>query len=100
MNTPPPGNSSGPNRLKWLDAQLANLAGACPHTKTNPNSCPLHEVRKLSPAAIGKWLDALRLEEKEYLMLYHQCCLVIRWESQQPKVGRVKPKSPRRRRAR
>lgn len=35
----------------------------------------------MKPAAIAKWLDGLRIEEKEYLMLYHQCCLVIRWET-------------------
>lgn len=67
------------------------LGRACPHTKSNPADCPLAEVRKMKPAAISKWLDGLRTEDKEYLMLYHQCCLVIRWETERAKQ-RKKPR--------
>jgi hypothetical protein len=66
--------------VDWLREQLASLAVGCPHTKANPSSCPLHDVRLLEPAAIIDWMDGLSNEEKEFLMLYHQCCLVINRE--------------------
>lgn len=66
--------------MDWLREQLRTLATGCPHTKTNPDGCPLHDVRQLEPAAIIDWLDGLSPEEKDFLMLYHQCCLVINRE--------------------
>jgi hypothetical protein len=89
---------SGPERLQWLNENLASLVDACPQTKNNPADCPLCEVRKLGPEAISTWLDGLRAEEKEYLMLYHQCCLVIRWETahgKKPAPGRIRRRSKR-----
>jgi len=46
----------------------------------NPSACPLHEVRKLGPAAAIDWIDGLSREEKEFLLQYHQCCLLVEWE--------------------
>jgi hypothetical protein len=61
--------------------QLVALAAECPYTGSNPSGCPLHEVRKLEPARIIDWLDGLSGEEKDFLTLYHQCCLVTKLEA-------------------
>ena len=89
--------------MDWLREQLASLAVGCPHTRSNPSSCPLHEVRLLEPAAILDWLDGLSSDEKEFLMLYHQCCLVINRERDAaagPQSERTRPEGPTRKRPR
>jgi|GEM_PF-5369076 len=63
-----------------LREQLILLAAGCPHSQSNPTSCPLHDVRLLEPAAAIDWVDGLSGEQKDFLMLYHQCCLMINWE--------------------
>ena len=83
--------------IDTLREQLVTLAISCPHTKSNPSSCPLHEVRKLESAAILDWLDGLSREDLDYLTLYHQCCLVTKWESER---NEKKIKNQTRRRAR
>src|SRR5688572_3471904 len=70
-----------PERLRWLNEQLTTIAPTCPWTKRNPPECPLWGVRKLPTSAIAEWLHQLSAEEKEYLVLYHQCCLTIKWEN-------------------
>jgi hypothetical protein len=79
-----------PERLRWLNQQLIAIAPTCPWTKRNPAECPLHGVRKLPTSAIAEWLDRLSAEEKEYLVLYHQCCLAIKWENETMGPGRPK----------
>ena len=79
--------------------QLVILAVECPYTKSNPSTCPLHEVRKLKPTAIIDWLDALSGEEKEFLTQYHQCCLMTRWgRGRIEELRKVKRKAPSARR--
>ncbi len=80
VDTPPlsiPAISRDVDRLR---EQLVLLAVECPYTKSNPSTCPLHDVRLLEPAAIIDWLDGLSSEERDFLTLYHQCCLVTKWE--------------------
>ena len=60
------------------------LATECPHTKANWCGCLLHELRKMEPRQIINWLDRLDGEEREFLMLYHKCCLVTQWENGRP----------------
>ena len=91
METPPLGKAAARRDADWLREQLVSLAVGCPHTKGSPAGCPLHEVRKLEPSEIIDWVDRLRPDEKEFLMLYHQCCFVINWE---------RDMAPRRRRER
>lgn len=90
METPPQRSGNG-HDTDWLREQIIVLTAGCPHTKSNPPACPLHEVRKLEPAAIVAWMDGLNSNEKEFLMMYHQCCLVINRERdadrQVPKLG-------------
>ncbi len=70
-----------PERLRWLNVQLAHLAPSCPWNQRNPAECPLADVRKLPATAVAEWLENLSPEEKEYLVLYHQCCLAIKWDN-------------------
>jgi len=37
---------------------------------------PLHQQKIVTVGIVSK------VEEKEYLVLYHQCCLAIRWENE------------------
>jgi hypothetical protein len=62
--------------LDQLREQLVLLAARCPHTKSNPPSCPLHGLRQMEPSAIIDWLDGLQNDEREFLLFYHQCCLM------------------------
>jgi hypothetical protein len=78
----PRASSVSPERLRWLDQQLAELTVACPWANKNPLECPLCNVRKLPTSAVADWLARLTPEEKEYLILYHQCCLAIKWENE------------------
>lgn len=81
MDSPPQLLESAPSRdVDRLREQLVVLAVECPYTKSNPDSCPLHEVRKMEPAAIIDWLDGLNREEQDFVALYHECCLVTKWE--------------------
>lgn len=34
----------------------------------------------MEPAAIIDWLDGLNREEQDFVALYHECCLVTKWE--------------------
>lgn len=67
-------------RQRWISEQLRAVAASCPYTQTNPADCPLFEVRKLPLPELVAWFAGLRPDEKEYLMLYHECCLLVRWE--------------------
>ena len=91
VDTPPLGTTAANCREELLREQLVSLAVCCPHTRSNPSVCPLHEVRKLEPAAILDWLDGLSAEQRDYLMLYHQCCLVITRESDSIGERRLQP---------
>ena len=71
--------------MDQLREELVALATECPHTTANPCGCPLHELRKMEPGQIIDWLDRLNGEEREFLMLYHQCCLVTQWENGRPR---------------
>ncbi len=82
MKPPTRTESVETNRSKLLDELLAGVAPGCPHTKSNPEECPLYNVRKMATAEIVAWLDGLQPPEKEYLILYHQCCLMMRWEGE------------------
>ena len=82
----PTAATSGLGGLRWLEKEIAPLAASCPWTKTNPAECPLSGVRELAPADVAKWLAALSPQEREYLVLYHQCCLAIRWENEMEAV--------------
>ena len=82
--------------LDGLREQLVLLAASCPHTKSNPWTCPLHALRQMEPSAIIDWIDALEDRDREYLMFYHQCCLVTQRErdlAARPKRGRNRPRS-------
>ena len=80
METQPQSERPSGREMDRLREQLVLLAVECPYTNANPPNCPLHEVRKMPPTAIIDWMDGLNHEEKEFVALYHQCCLVTKWE--------------------
>ena len=80
MDTPPQDDVTVEYDVDRLREQLVLLAVECPYTKSNPAGCPLHEVRKMKPSSIIDWLDGLNREEKDFVTLYHHCCLVTKWE--------------------
>ena len=90
MASPPRHRPRPKARVQQLREQLQTLAAGCPHTRTNPSSCPLHEVRKLEPEAVLRWLDGLTTPEKDFLIMYHQCCLVINQEADAAKRSKSK----------
>jgi hypothetical protein len=76
-----PQKPAGNRSRRWSERQkkeLMALVALCPYTQTNPPECPLCEVRKLGSADIRAWLDGLKRGDKEYLLLYHRCCLAVR----------------------
>ena len=79
METPPREANPGSDADR-INEQLVRLAKECPYTGSNPPTCPLHEVRKLDPETTIGWLNGLAGEEKEFLMLYHDCCVLTHWE--------------------
>ena len=66
------------HRLRWLDDQLAHFVPSCPTNHPNPPECPLYRLRKEKSQTIAQWLAGLTVEDKEYLVLYHQCCLTTK----------------------
>ena len=67
-------------RLRLLNEQLAEFVPACPWARRNPIECPLYDLRKQKVATMAKWIDGLSVAEKEYLVLYHECCLATKRE--------------------
>jgi len=56
-------------------SDVLRLGEACPHDGTNPDFCPLHEVRKFDRAGRIRWCNGLADADLEYLARYHQICL-------------------------
>jgi hypothetical protein len=90
----PPAPKAQASRLRWLNHQLEQFVPTCPWAQGNPNECPLYKLRKKSARTVAKWIDGLTIGDKEYLVLYHQCCLATK----QGRVSPKKEKAPRRKR--
>lgn len=54
---------------------VAALAVDCPVGHSNPEDCPLHDLREQKMPARLKWLQALGEDDLQYLAAYHQVCL-------------------------
>jgi len=80
MDTPPTVSATDGLNVEWLCQQLTTRIAGCAHAKSNLSSCPLHDMPFSEPEAVIEWLDGLSSEEKDFLVLYHQCALVINWE--------------------
>ncbi|MBI2512365.1 MAG: hypothetical protein HYV96_10315 [Opitutae bacterium] len=79
-----------------LPSSIVTLLAGCPVGDTNPDHCPLYEVRKLPPQEALDWVASLSTDDKAFLLQYHRCCLVYSLEEQ--RTNRV-PGPPRRARA-
>ena len=58
-----------------LRAKVLSLTVACPHDQSNPRTCPLHEVRKISFQEKCGWIDELSEASMLDLLAFHQKCL-------------------------
>ncbi|MCE0499454.1 MAG: DUF4339 domain-containing protein [Methylacidiphilales bacterium] len=58
-----------------LQAKVLKLSLACPYDQSNPRTCPLHEVRKISWKEKCRWIDELSETSLRDLLIFHQKCL-------------------------
>lgn len=77
----PPVRKSSEDRLRQVNAQLAEFVKSCPVDERNPAECPLFKLRKQKAEKVAAWIEGLSLDEKEYLLLYHHCCLATKTQS-------------------
>jgi hypothetical protein len=70
-----------------LQRYILALADACPLDQSNPEHCPLHELRKLKMEERLEWLRELNKDDARYLAAYHHVCLTVRGGT--PSVSRV-----------
>jgi hypothetical protein len=68
-------------KLSRARANVLKLLEACPFHVTNPEDCPLFEVRNLEPAMRLQWVEALSESDLKYLASYHRVCIKIKTES-------------------
>jgi hypothetical protein len=61
-----------------LEQQAAALVRNCPVDGTNPDCCPLCELRVQPLAKRKTWLENLTDEELHYLLTYHATCAAER----------------------
>jgi len=69
--------------------KVLQLTEACPHDGCNPDFCPLHDVRTLSPEARKEWVELLSPEDLEYLILHHEVCFQARTEGDLARISRL-----------
>ena len=62
------------DRRSRLETQAIALSKHCPVDRSNPDSCPLCDLRLLGLRARRAWVHGLSLEELQYLVLYHAGC--------------------------
>jgi hypothetical protein len=74
-------NSIKRGNLNQARANVLKLSEACPFHVTNPEDCPLFELRKLKPAKRLQWVNALSESDLAYLATYHRVCIKMKSES-------------------
>lgn len=68
-------------KLSQARANVLKLSEACPFHVTNPEDCPLFELRNMKPAKRRQWVEALSESDLKYLASYHRVCIKIKAES-------------------
>jgi hypothetical protein len=68
------------HRRVRMERQVMNLSKSCPVDRTNPDHCPLCDLRLLPARERKAWVQSLTLEELDYLMLYHHSCSTLKTE--------------------
>lgn len=74
-----------------LPSSIVTLLAGCPAGDTNPDHCPLHEVRKLPPQDALDWVAGLSPDDKAFLLQYHRCCLAYVLEEQRASRAHSSP---------
>ncbi|MCX6895456.1 MAG: hypothetical protein NTZ16_08180 [Verrucomicrobia bacterium] len=64
-----------PKTRAELESVALELIVACPLDSSNPQNCPLRQLREQPLTERVRWLRALADEELAYLVSYHQVCL-------------------------
>lgn len=59
-------------------SEIFHLIESCPEDNSNPESCPLYEVRKLNPRERIEWVHMLSTEDLEFLSVYCEVCMQCR----------------------
>jgi hypothetical protein len=62
------------DRRRRLETQANALSNHCPVDRSNPDTCPLCDLRRFGVRARRAWLHRLSLDELQYLVLYHAGC--------------------------
>lgn len=65
-----------------IPSSIVTILAGCPLGDTNPDHCPLYEVRKLPPQDAIDWVAGLSTDDKAFLLQYHRCCLAYSLEAQ------------------
>ena len=77
-------DSAQVERKKALRDNLVALLEVCPFHRSNPEECPLFELRKMKPAQRLQWFDALAEDDLVYLATYHHICLSTKMDAAAP----------------
>jgi len=67
-------HAASADRRVRMERQAMQLARSCPIDRTNPDHCPLCDLRLLPARERNLWVQSLTMEELDYLMLYHHSC--------------------------
>ena len=79
---------TGEQRRKMAE-KILHLTDACPFDGCNPEYCPLHDVRKLSPVARREWVGILSDEDLDYLTVHDEICLQARTDQDLAAISRL-----------
>lgn len=67
-----------------LERQAIALSKFCPIDRSNPDGCPLCNLRLLSVRGRREWVHGLTLGDLRYLVLYHANCAAVRAQTIKP----------------
>ncbi|MCE0498779.1 MAG: DUF4339 domain-containing protein [Methylacidiphilales bacterium] len=67
--------ASGGSQMEELQAKVLSLSVACPYDQSNPRTCPLREVRKISLKEKREWIAKLSEMSMVDLNAFCQNCL-------------------------
>ncbi len=70
--------SADHSQRKEMLARVVALSVECPFDRSNPDVCPLHEVRKMERKKREAWIGALSDEDLKYVLTYHEICLATK----------------------
>jgi hypothetical protein len=73
-----------------LKTELVGLSVECPFDGTNPQTCPLHKIRKKSLRERCEWAEKLSKTDALKLLTFHHECLREKQSSKAKAGGRYR----------